>query len=697
MMTPRGLVMVDKFERYHSALSWFAKNREIFRSTRNEGLEIIFRKICTELDLTRVGIWLSLEDGSGIKELMTYRLGKPPSFDQVYLRKDYPIYFKAFDLQQTQVIENALTDTRFSEYLENYVKAFEISALLDVPIFSDGLMIGIISYEASGSSREWDIHDINFAGSCADFIARFIEAERRFLYENDLKHRIDYLENDLQKKIEDLKAAKTSLELALEGAQGAKWDWDVPTNNLILNPTWYTRLGYVYNEFPQNMEGYKKTVHPDDLSRVMKALEDHLSGKTVFYECRYRMITKTGGFQWVIDRGTVTKRAPNGDPLRVTGVNINITPIIQLEETLLASEQQLKSMIQSLPTAVAMLDKDFQYIAYSSKWEEEWGSIDSKIHVGTSVKRSDKFKELWYEKMQEGLSGKTLSADEDLIDIAEDLQLWIRWVVQPWKTASGEIGGVVVMAENITHRKESEMRINQSSKLSALGEMAGGIAHEINNPLSIIKGYIDLLKRHSSRHSLSEELLLQYIDKMDLTVGRISRIVSGMRRFSRESSMDEKIDYSLNSVIDETLDICLERITNNGTAVNVEHFQEEALIHCRPVEISQVLLNLINNAFQAIALFPHPWILIKCETVNDVHRISVTDSGGGIPGFVRQKLFQPFFTTKDIGVGPGLGLSISRGIIEEHHGRLYYQEEATHTTFVIELPSYSNLTEDLGA
>jgi C4-dicarboxylate-specific signal transduction histidine kinase len=162
-----------------------------------------------------------------------------------------------------------------------------------------------------------------------------------------------------------------------------------------------------------------------------------------------------------------------------------------------------------------------------------------------------------------------------------------------------------------------------------------------------------------------------------------------MRRFSREGSQDEKQPYSLNKIIDETLDICLERINNSGTSVNIEHFVSDALIFCRPVEISQVLLNLINNSFHATYHLSHPWIKIKCIDHPDKYEIRLIDSGEGVPLSIRSKLFQPFFTTKDIGIGTGLGLSTSKGIIEEHMGHLVYVEDAVNTTFTITLPKLS--------
>jgi PAS domain S-box-containing protein len=682
--------MEDKFGLYYGAQTWFVKNPEIFSCSRQRALEIIGRKICEVMSIQRLGVWMFNSSRDSLTEEMTYSSEGSLTQGKVLFKNDISPYFELIDQQRIISVSTTQFEKALAHFVDSYMLPMKIISLLDAPIFSDGVCVGVLCCEVTSDSRLWDEHDRHFVSTCADFLGRIIETEKRHSYENELNHQIASLKLDLQTRLVALNETKLNLDLALESAQAGKWDWEILSGKTNWNTTWYTRLGYSENEVLHDISTFKKVLHPDDIQKAFDAIDKHLKGETSVYECRYRMITKSGAIQWCFDRGCVTERAPDGTPLRMTGVNIDITPVVQLDQSLIKSQKQLESMISSIPSPVAMLDKNLSYLAFSQRWQQEWDLLGG-IKLGNSIFDQiggNQNKDIWFDQMKLALLGKSFSKEEELVQLNSSTQIWVRWIIQPWKDAVDEIGGIIIMAENISERKETQAKLAQNSKLSALGEMAGGIAHEINNPLSIIKGYIDLFKRHATRETLTNELLIQYIGKMDSTVGRISKIVNGMRRFSRESSFDDKSPYSLNKIIDETLDICLERIINNGTALTVDYFKNEPVVFCRSVEISQVLLNLINNSFQAISILPRPWIKIVCVEHEKSFEIKIIDSGNGISKSIVNKLFQPFFTTKDIGIGTGLGLSISRGIVEEHGGRLQYIEDSSNTTFSIQLPKW---------
>lgn len=233
---------------------------------------------------------------------------------------------------------------------------------------------------------------------------------------------------------------------------------------------------------------------------------------------------------------------------------------------------------------------------------------------------------------------------------------------------------------------EQQTQLIQSSRMSALGIMASGIAHEINNPLAIIKGKATKLKNLTESEKFDQNIFRSDLQTIDFTTDRIAKIIRGLRTFSRSSEQDHFESESVEHLISQTLSLCQERFNKNQVTIRIQHLSE-ARIHCRPAQILQVLLNLLNNAFDAVQDLPEKWVELNTEiTPSKRILISVKDSGKGIPNSIAERLMTPFFTTKEPGKGTGLGLSISKGIIEGHNGTLLLDQSKSNTCFVIDLP-----------
>jgi C4-dicarboxylate-specific signal transduction histidine kinase len=235
--------------------------------------------------------------------------------------------------------------------------------------------------------------------------------------------------------------------------------------------------------------------------------------------------------------------------------------------------------------------------------------------------------------------------------------------------------------------EEQRKQAIQSAKLSSLGEMAGGIAHEINNPLAIIIGKTAQLKRKMRDEGDSLKNYDAEIGVIEATSKRISAIIKGLSAFSRNAENDQMQKVLVPQLIQDTLELSKERFRFHSIDLkfNLES-SDQTYVNGRASQLLQVLINLLNNAYDAVEHLPEKWVRIVVSTDNEKCIISVTDSGPGIPSNILEKIMTPFFTTKDVGKGTGLGLSISKGIIEEHHGKLYYDTTSTHTRFIIELP-----------
>lgn len=234
--------------------------------------------------------------------------------------------------------------------------------------------------------------------------------------------------------------------------------------------------------------------------------------------------------------------------------------------------------------------------------------------------------------------------------------------------------------------REQQAKMIASSKLAALGEMAAGLAHEINNPLAIIQCRAAQLSMMVEKKEVTPALLDEVGTSIHSTVQRISKIIKGLRSFARETDHESKVRVPLVGIIDETLAFCKERFKSHAIELRLAEIPPELELECRPVQLSQVLLNLLNNSRDATEGMEEKWIRIDAQEDNEQISIAVTDSGPGIPEEVRGRIMQPFFTTKSVDRGTGLGLSISAGIVSNHGGSLTLDENCSHTRFVITLP-----------
>ncbi len=245
-------------------------------------------------------------------------------------------------------------------------------------------------------------------------------------------------------------------------------------------------------------------------------------------------------------------------------------------------------------------------------------------------------------------------------------------------------------AERIAREKSKELEkqrmvATHSAKMASLGEMAGGIAHEINNPLGIIRGTSQMLQRTYRNNKSSEVRTLKGLKAIEDTSMRISKIIKGLHTISRSGENDPFLPEDLHGIVEQTLGLCRARFTAAQIRLIVDP-TPHVTIACRATQISQVILNLLSNSYDAVISLPERWVKISFEFRQNRIGLIVTDSGNRIPEDIREKVFQPFYTSKEAGHGTGLGLSISMSIAETHHGRLYLDEAAPHTSFVLELP-----------
>lgn len=227
----------------------------------------------------------------------------------------------------------------------------------------------------------------------------------------------------------------------------------------------------------------------------------------------------------------------------------------------------------------------------------------------------------------------------------------------------------------------------ESAKFQTLGQMASNLAHDVNNPLFAIQGKLHLIRNLLKRDQLDLENCEQIVEKAESIILKLSQIVKGISTFAREGRGDQMVSLDLSELVENNLALSLDRIKTLKIKLELK-LEPKINVICYPSFISQVVLNLINNSIDTLETISEKIIRIRTYNDQDWVYIIVSDSGLGVAKEIEHKIFEQFFTTKSYGKGVGLGLSISKSLIDVHEGQLSYERVENMTSFIIKLPSY---------
>jgi len=270
---------------------------------------------------------------------------------------------------------------------------------------------------------------------------------------------------------------------------------------------------------------------------------------------------------------------------------------------------------------------------------------------------------------------------------------WVHTTVVPFLNLEGRPYQYLSIRQDITDLKEAEQTIRDqqtkmvaASKLSALGELSAVLTHEINNPLGVILGRTEMVLSALNSPNPNLATIKSMVESIETTGRRIEKIMKTVRALSHGGETEALQKVSLKTLIESALDILSNRIRNQGIRLDLELDQPDKILTCRPTELFQIMVNLLSNAHDAVQSLDDRWIKIRSFSQENSIQLQILDSGSGVSPEIAQKLFTPFFTTKQVGVGTGLGLTISHSLALRNGAKLSYEAENKNTCFVLNLP-----------
>lgn len=491
-----------------------------------------------------------------------------------------------------------------------------------------------------------------------------------------------------------LRQQRDLLSIVQQTARVATWDVDLTTGKITYGAGSYPVFGHPFDDLP-DLHAFRKYIPPEHVAVIDDLLhQTRLTGEMIVTDFPIR--PANGSLLWIECRCQAL--IVNGVATRLRGLALDITDRKSFSETLQQRQEEterqraeLETIYRTSPIGLALFDPvEFRYLRVNDRQAEILGLPREQI-IGRRITELAPLNgiEDIFRKVASGETIRNHLFEGELPTRPGEHRFW-NVNYSPIRGSDGHVEAIAAVIQEITHQKKSEQALVQSEKLAAVGRLASSISHEINNPLEAITNLLYLI--HSS-----EDLppgIAGYVQTAQSELSRVCQIATQTLRFHRQAVSATNV--TARDLVDAVLNLYHGRLLNSGITVET-HYATSQPVLCFENDIRQVLHNLITNAIDAmrqggrLAIRAHDATDWSGPGARKGIRITIADTGHGMSPAVRARIFEPFYTTKDLN-GTGLGLWISSGIVERHQGKftLRSTQDPIHhgTVFSLFLPHF---------